>query len=151
MVQPHRIIMTDMTRGYHVRCVYKSREAAAANAKAKWTQSPEALVNDVVNGENDSDTSKENVDVTATATIDRRSHGRSLGDREIESNAIPMPACHMKIYSGDHLVERAKIGDPLNLTIYIDQQDRYGLQVTECTVSDGLGSDGGKQNLIQFG
>lgn len=153
MVQPHRIIMTDMTRGYHVRCVYKSREAAAASAKnvtAKWQQSPEALVNDVVNSDNASH-SNETVDVTATASIDRRSHGRSLGDPEIETNTIPMPACHMKIYSGDHLAEKVKIGDPLTMKIYIDKQDVYGLHVTDCSVSDGLGSDGGKQILIQKG
>lgn len=153
MVQPHRIIMTDMTRGYHVRCVYKSREAAAGgkNATSKWDQSPEALVNDVVNNDSDSH-SNETVDVTATASIDRRSHGRSLGDGgDIDTNAIPMPACHMKIYSGKQLAEKVKIGDPLNMKIYIDKQDEYGLHVTDCTVSDGLGSDGGKQNLIQQG
>lgn len=152
MVQPHRIIMTDMTRGYHVKCVYKSREAAAGtkNVTSKWDQSPEALVNDVVNEDSHSNET-DTVDLTATASFDRRSHGRSLGDRDIESNEIPMPACHMKIYSGDHLAEKVKIGDPLNMKIYIDKQNQYGLHVTDCSVSDGLETDGGKQILIQSG
>lgn len=140
--------MTDMTRGYHVRCVYKSREAAAGTKNAK---SAEALVNDVVAVDATDSHSYDTVDVTATASFDRRSHGRSLGDREIDTNAIPMPACHMKIYTGDQLAEKVKIGDPLNLKIYIDKQDTYGLHVMDCSVSDGLGSDGGKQNLVKFG
>lgn len=149
--------MTDMTRGYHVRCVYKSREAAAGarNVTSKWDQLPEALVNDVVNDAandvNGVSHSNRTVDVIASASLDRRGYGRSLGDNEIDSSEIPMPACHMKIYSGDHLAEKVKIGDPLNMKIYIDKQSEYGLMVTDCTVSDGLGSDGGKQNLIQFG
>lgn len=153
MVQPHRIIMTDMTRGYHVRCVYKNREAAAGTKNVTSEQTPVAQVNDVVTNQIDSSHTNDTIDVTATASIDRRSYGRSLGNREIDTNTIPipMPACHMKIYSGEHLAEKVKIGDPLNMKIYIDKQNEYGLYVTDCTVSDGLGSDGGKQNLIQFG
>lgn len=61
-----------------------------------------------------------------------------------------MPGCSMKIYSGDpsnHLVaENVKIGDPLSLVISIDEQDTYGIRVTDCLVKDGLGW--GEQKLI---
>ncbi|XP_030766292.1 uncharacterized protein LOC115890250 isoform X2 [Sitophilus oryzae] len=61
-----------------------------------------------------------------------------------------MPGCSMKIYSGepsDHLVaENVKIGDPLSLVVAIDEQDLYGIRVTDCVVKDGLGW--GEQKLI---
>ena len=57
-----------------------------------------------------------------------------------------MPACHMKIYSGDKLAENVQIGDPLKLIVNIDKQDQYGLHVTDCSVRDGLGW--GEQRLI---
>lgn len=59
---------------------------------------------------------------------------------------VPMPGCHMKIYSGDNVAENVKIGDPLKLSIYIDKQEIYGLHVTDCLVRDGLGW--GEQKLI---
>jgi hypothetical protein len=62
------------------------------------------------------------------------------------TNEIPMPACHMKIYSGDKLAENVKIGDPLKLMINIDKQDSYGLHITDCLVRDGIGW--GEQRLI---
>ncbi|XP_050301209.1 cuticlin-4 [Anthonomus grandis grandis] len=61
-----------------------------------------------------------------------------------------MPGCSMKIYSGEpsnHLVaENVKIGDPLSLVVSIDNQDLYGIRVTDCVVKDGLGW--GEQKLI---
>lgn len=55
---------------------------------------------------------------------------------------IPMPNCIMKIYQGrpdEHIVaEHVKIGDYLTLVISIDQQDIYGMKVTNCIVKDGL-------------
>lgn len=62
------------------------------------------------------------------------------------TNEIPMPACHMKIYSGEKLAENVKIGDPLKLLINIDKQDSYGLHITDCMVRDGIGW--GEQKLI---
>lgn len=49
----------------------------------------------------------------------------------------------MRIYRGEpvdgFIAEEVKIGDPLTLVVTIDDQDIYGMQVTECVVKDGLG------------
>ncbi|XP_018567195.1 uncharacterized protein LOC108907853 [Anoplophora glabripennis] len=62
----------------------------------------------------------------------------------------PMPGCSMKIFSGDPLqkevAENVKIGDPLTLVVTLDEQDTYGIRVTDCLVRDGLGW--GEQKLI---
>jgi hypothetical protein len=54
-----------------------------------------------------------------------------------------MPGCNMKIFSGDptykEVAENVKIGDPLTLVITIDEQDTYGIRITDCLVRDGLG------------
>jgi len=125
VLQPHLKLVTDLGRGYHVRCRYKSREVATPVRSAKWQQNPEAL--------------------TSNESPDRRDHGRSLGDNEID-NDKPMPGCHMKIYSGNIVAENVKIGDPLTLKINIDKQNIYGLHVTDCLVRDGLGW--GEQKLV---
>lgn len=57
-----------------------------------------------------------------------------------------MPGCHMKIYSNEKIAESVKIGDPLTLVVNIDEQNIYGLRVTDCLVRDGLGW--GEQKLI---
>lgn len=135
MLQPHLKLVTDLGRGYHVRCRYKSREAAAAtkNSTQNYDKSPDVLIAD---------------DDTKNVT-DRREHGRSLGTHEISTNEIPMPGCHMKIYSGNNIAENVKIGDPLMLKIYIDKQNVYGMHILDCNVRDGLGW--GEQNLVQLG
>lgn len=125
VLQPHLKLVTDLGRGYHVRCRYKSREVATPVRSAKWQQNPEAL--------------------TSNESPDRRDHGRSLGDNEIGYEK-PMPGCHMKIYSGNVVAENVKIGDPLTLNINIDKQSIYGLHVTDCLVRDGLGW--GEQKLV---
>jgi hypothetical protein len=61
-------------------------------------------------------------------------------------NTIPMPGCHMKIFTGEKLAENVKIGDPLTLSISLDKQDLYGLHITDCIVRDGLGW--GEQTLV---
>ncbi|CAH0550402.1 unnamed protein product [Brassicogethes aeneus] len=62
----------------------------------------------------------------------------------------PMPGCSMKIFTGDptqkEVAENVKIGDPLTLVVSLDEQDAYGIRVTECLVRDGLGW--GEQKLI---
>lgn len=126
--------MTDLGRGYHVRCRYKSREAAAATKNAtQIVGSHEAI----------------SIDDEVRNATDRREHGRSLGTHEIATNEIPMPGCHMKIYSGNNIAENVKIGDPLTLKIYIDKQNVYGMHIVDCNVRDGLGW--GEQNLVQLG
>lgn len=122
ILQPHLKLMTEFGRGYHVRCSYKSREAAIESNKRKES-APQALVSG-----------------------DRRDYGRSLSHESSSSNGIPMPSCHMKIYSGDKLAESVKIGDPLKIIVNIDKQDMYGLRVTDCSVRDGVGI--GEQRLL---
>ncbi|GFT61183.1 ZP domain-containing protein [Nephila pilipes] len=55
----------------------------------------------------------------------------------------PMPTCAMHIYVGrpneHHIAEHARIGEYLTLVISIENQDTYGLKVTNCIVKDGLG------------
>lgn len=62
----------------------------------------------------------------------------------------PMPGCYMRIFAGtpeDRLVaENVRIGDPLTMTISLDDQEIYGMKVTDCLVRDGLGW--GEQLLI---
>lgn len=135
VLQPHLKLVTDLGRGYHVRCRYKSRDAAMkviSKSGVQWQQRPAAL------------TSSERLGG------DRRGYGRSLGDdddnNELGDNEIPMPGCHMKIFSGDNVAENVKIGDPLKLMVNIDKQDVYGLHVTDCLVRDGLGW--GEQTLV---
>lgn len=50
-----------------------------------------------------------------------------------------MPSCTMKIFrSGrDDVAETVKIGDKLMMVIEIDQQDMYGMKITNCVVRDG--------------
>ena len=49
----------------------------------------------------------------------------------------------MKIYFGEpvegQVAENVKIGDPLTLVVSIDDQDIYGMHITNCVVRDGLG------------
>lgn len=131
VLQPHLKLVTDLGRGYHVRCRYKSREAALKPSKSSRDDTrPMAL--------------------TSAEGTDRREYGRSmdkdLREPEEDVEVRPMPGCHMKIFVGDKLAENVKIGDPLTLVINIDKQELYGLHVTDCLVRDGL--DWGEQKLI---
>lgn len=130
VLQPHLKLVTDLGRGYHVRCRYKSREAALKPSKSRDDSRPLAL--------------------TSAEGTDRREHGRSM-DKDLpvpeeDPEIKPMPACHMKIFTGEKLAENVKIGDPLTLVINIDKQELYGLHVTDCLVRDGLGW--GEQKLV---
>jgi len=116
-------------RGYHIRCRYRNREAAV---KSSTFQSS-----------NEADKNQTQA-YTSSEGSDRRGYGKSLN--KSSENDIPMPACHMKIYSNDNLAENVKIGDPLKLMINIDKQDHYGLHITDCLVRDGIGW--GEQKLI---
>lgn len=60
VLQPHLKLVTDLGRGYHVRCRYKSREAVAKLTKSAES-SPQAYRSEEVN--------------------DRGEHGRALGSR----------------------------------------------------------------------
>lgn len=139
VLQPHLKLVTDLGRGYHVRCRYKSREAAMKpghKSRGKADDSRPLALTSAEGG-----------------TGDRRDYGRSLDKdtqldevAENENDVKPMPGCHMKIFTGEKLAENVKIGDPLTLVINIDKQALYGLHVTDCLVRDGLGW--GEQKLI---
>lgn len=154
VLQPHLKLVTDLGRGYHVRCRYKSREAAAASRNMS-NDTPEAIGaaadGTMVNASNNSTSG-----AGGGGGGDRREHGRSLGGsamtaaaHAIATNEIPMPGCHMKIYSGKNIAENVKIGDPLTMKINIDKQNVYGMHISDCNVRDGLGW--GEQNLVQLG
>ncbi|GAB0093348.1 uncharacterized protein DMENIID0001_084380 [Sergentomyia squamirostris] len=126
VLQPHLKLVTDLGRGYHVRCRYKSREAATKPTIAAKLANPQAYTSDEI--------------------ADRSQYGRSLDNGDDSRNEIPMPGCHMKIFSGGSIAENVKIGDPLTMIVNIDRQDVYGLHVTDCLVRDGLGW--GEQRLV---
>lgn len=48
----------------------------------------------------------------------------------------------MKIFSGDpsqrEVAENVKIGDPLTLVVTLDEQDIYGIRVTDCLVRSSM-------------
>uniref|UniRef100_A0A336MZ58 CSON003393 protein n=2 Tax=Culicoides sonorensis TaxID=179676 RepID=A0A336MZ58_CULSO len=123
VIQPHLKLVTDLTTSYHVRCRYKSREAAT---KGNSPINPQRYSSD------DSNESR-----------DRSSFGRSL-DNSLTTNE--MPGCHMKIYSDGKVADNVKIGDTLEIVVNIDEQNTYGLHVTDCIVRDGLGL--GEQKLV---
>lgn len=78
---------------------------------------------------------------TKNKTINSNFGVNSIGTTPMMASA-PMPVCIMKIYIGsptEHKVaEHVKIGQYLTLVISIDEQDVYGMKVTNCIVRDGL-------------
>jgi len=156
-------LITDLGRGYHVRCSYKSRDAATNPKKyrkikaklGKKTQNPQAYRSDEVNDRRDYGRSLDKYrvagdDLDEDDVIDiedEQEINTAIDENDEESNEIPMPACHMKIYNSEHkIADDVKIGDPLTIVVSIDQQELYGLHVTDCIVRDGLGW--GEQRLI---
>ncbi|XP_045103357.1 uncharacterized protein LOC123499423 isoform X2 [Portunus trituberculatus] len=109
VVQPHRKLVTNQGRGYHIRCKYQTQEKTVTNAF--------------------------NVSFVGTTPL---------------TATAPMPGCYMRIFAGtpdEKLVaENVRIGDPLTMSISLDDQEIYGMKVTDCLVRDGLGW--GEQMLI---
>ncbi|XP_058055346.1 cuticlin-4 [Anopheles bellator] len=150
VLQPHLKLVTDLGRGYHVRCRYKSRRAALKNVSVLHKPSGVA-------SEASADSRPQALTSAEGGGTDRREHGRSMDSKDElavpiavedeQADEKPMPGCHMKIFTaGEKLAENVKIGDPLTLVINIDRQEEYGLHVTDCLVRDGLGW--GEQKLI---
>ncbi|EDW02241.1 uncharacterized protein LOC6559638 isoform X2 [Drosophila grimshawi] len=156
VLQPHLKLITDLGRGYHVRCAYKSRDAAIKPRKhlRKHAQKPQAFRSDEHDrrdygrsldkqrlGDDELDEDDvHDVDVNEAAALNDEA------DNDVNNNEIPFP-CHMKIYNEEHkIADDVKIGDPLTIVISIDQQKLYGLHVTDCIVRDGLGW--GEQRLV---
>ncbi|XP_043203393.1 cuticlin-1-like isoform X1 [Amphibalanus amphitrite] len=119
VVQPHRKLVTNQGRGFHIRCKYQTREKAV------------------------------NANFDVSDELPQLREGVSqLGTTPLTATA-PMPTCTMRIYSNTvdkTVAENVKIGDPLTLDISIDEQDIYGLKAVDCIVRDGLGW--GEQPLI---
>ena len=65
-----------------------------------------------------------------------------LGTTPLVATAA-MPSSSLKIYRGEpvdgRVAESVKIGDPLTMVISIDNQNIYGMHISECYVRDGLG------------
>lgn len=106
MVQPHRRLVTNQGRGYHIKCRYQTKERTITNQEQQL-----------------------NVNLTqSTPSV---------------VGSASMPSCSMKIYSAHDLshevaAENVRIGDELHLTISLDDQDVYGMLVTNCLVRDGM-------------
>jgi len=116
VVQPHRKLVTNQGRGYHVRCRYQTQEKFLQNdfnVRFKWAE-----------------TAQNRVGISA------------LGTTPLTATAA-MPSSSMRIFYGEPseglVAENVKIGDPLALVVSIDDQDIYGMHVTSCSVRDGLG------------
>lgn len=109
VVQPHMRLMTNQGKGYHIRCKYQTRERTIANTH--FNVSASFLM--------------QNNPATVTTPL---------------LATASMPSCTMKIFrSGrDDVAETVKIGDKLIMVIEIDQQDMYGMKITNCVVRDGL-------------
>ncbi|ROT61653.1 hypothetical protein C7M84_020546 [Penaeus vannamei] len=109
VVQPHRKLVTNQGRGYHIRCKYQTQEKTVTNAF--------------------------NVSFIGTTPL---------------TATAPMPGCYMRIFAGTpedkKVAENVRIGDPLTMEISLDDQEIYGMKVTDCLVRDGLGW--GEQMLI---
>lgn len=109
VVQPHRKLVTNQGRGYHIRCKYQTQEKTVTNAF--------------------------NVSFIGTTPL---------------TATAPMPGCYMRIFAGSPsdkaVAENVRIGDPLSMVISLDDQEIYGMKVTDCLVRDGLGW--GEQMLI---
>ena len=81
-------------------------------------------------------------------------HNRLSQEGKTETTPLygtaPVPTSSMKIYhqgtQKEIIADNVKIGDRLTLTIAIEQQDIYGMKITNCLVRDGL--NWGEQPLI---
>lgn len=125
VVQPHRKLVTNQGRGYHIRCKYQTQEKTVTNAF--------------------------NVSGDFVTDVEWKAPNGSsfIGTTPLTATA-PMPGCYMRIFAGTpadkSVAENVRIGDPLTMVITLDDQEIYGMKVTDCLVRDGLGW--GEQMLI---
>merc|ERR1712168_773395 len=99
VVQPHRKLVTNQGRGYHVRCKYQTQEKTLTNdfnVRFKWSDDSQSRLG-----------------------LD------SLGTTPLTAPAA-MPGSSMRIFQGEAgdgiVAENVKIGDPLSLVVSIDDQ-----------------------------
>ncbi|MPC25041.1 Cuticlin-1 [Portunus trituberculatus] len=114
VVQPHRKLVTNQGRGYHIRCKYQTQEKTVTNAFN-------------VSG-----------DFVTDAEWKAPNGSSFVGTTPLTATA-PMPGCYMRIFAGtpdEKLVaENVRIGDPLTMSISLDDQEIYGMKVTDCLYS----------------
>ena len=146
MIQPHRKLVTNQGKGYHIRCRYATVGRTISNG-----------VNDTLNVTSfHTPTSDRNGSSASNGASSTSSSSTTTGTTSVIS-APPMPSCNMKIsLASDNdeddknhhssSAETVKIGDRLTLTINIDYQEVYGMKVTNCLVRDGL--SWGEQPLL---
>ncbi|EEC06231.1 cuticlin, putative, partial [Ixodes scapularis] len=154
VVQPHRKLVTNQGRGFHIRCRYQTKEKTITNffnlrkhrcnlstqrrnsRDQAWIRAAKKLYQAMVR-------------VLTAVQLSLLFTRSMIGTTPLVATA-PMPGCSMKIFVGDSeeevVAENVKIGDPLTLVIMIDNQDVYGMRVTNCLVRDGL--NWGEQPLI---
>lgn len=75
VLQPHLKLVTDLGRGYHVRCRYKSREAATVKYGKKASLKKQQITAKLNNPQALKSSDEAGV-------VDRRDHGRSLDLQE---------------------------------------------------------------------
>lgn len=114
MVQPHRRLVTNQGRGYHIRCRYQTKERTITNQDQQLSVNLTHVTPSVM-------------------------------------GSAAMPSCTMRIYGANDLTrevaaENVRIGDELHLVISLDDQDVYGMLVTNCLVRDGM--NWGEQPLL---
>ena len=135
VVQPHRKLVTNKGRGFHVRCRYQPMEDTISR-KINSRYVHQVLIFDLIH-------------LTSPHV-----HGispPSVSSTEASLFSARMPVVTMRIYNADSnnivVAENVKIGDPLNIVISInDTENMYGFYVTDCLVQDGLGWS--EQHLI---
>ncbi|KAF7491363.1 Cuticlin-1 [Sarcoptes scabiei] len=117
IVQPHRRLVTNQGKGYHIRCRYQTKDKRITNSY--------------------------------NLTLSNGDLENRIGSTPLFGTA-PIPTSSMKIYhqgtNREIIADNVKIGDRLTLAIAIEQQEIYGMKITNCLVRDGL--NWGEQPLI---
>lgn len=131
MVQPHKRLVTNQGRGYHVRCKYQTKERTiSTNSEQQLSVNLSSSTPAVVGAAQLPTCSMKIYSLEPSADEqDAGNSSKSSGERRKEISA-----------------EHVKIGDELQLLISLQDQDVYGMLVTDCLVRDGL--NWGEQQLI---
>lgn len=155
MVQPHKRLVTNQGRGYHVRCKYQTRERTITNLNQQLSVNlsshtpaisgsaalPKCTMR-IYSLESSAQSSNE-------AGNSKPTNGNNVESNELVNSQSSTGASDGKVLR-EVSAEHVKIGDELQLVISLEDQDVYGMLVTDCLVRDGL--NWGEQQLIdQFG
>jgi len=145
VVQPHRKLVTNQGRGYHVRCKYETREKTVSNEFNVTQLGAATKPRPPLSHRNSSLSQLGGFDADGKEDL----NGTSLDPTPLSATAA-IPACFMRIFAGEpserQVAENVRIGDPLTMVISLENQQIYGMRITGCLVRDGLGW--GEQQLI---